>query len=88
MNFPAPAQKISIRRKLYLAIAVINVLTLTIGAVSWNAFQNSAHTIRLITEDMIPVMNSVAEITVLGSRIGTLTPRLTFVRTSAELEEV
>ena len=76
----------SVKYKLYISLFIINGLALVIGFTSWSAFKSSSTTLRSITEEMIPVTESVSEVIVLSARLGTLIPSLLFIENETELD--
>ena len=77
-----------VRHKLYLSLVLINILVLVMGVTAINAFRNSASTMRLITDDMMPVTETVAEVIALNSKLNALIPTLVFVQSHEELDEI
>lgn len=77
----------SVKYRLYLSLIIINALVLVIGFTAWSTFRNSEQAMRQITEETIPITDSVSEIIVLSARLSALTPRLIFVQTKEELDK-
>ncbi|MGH1402850.1 MAG: response regulator [Alphaproteobacteria bacterium] len=76
----------SIKHKLYLSLFVINALALIIGLTAWASFESSRNTMRSITEEMIPITESMSKVVTLSARLGTLLPSLIFVHNEEELK--
>ena len=85
-NIKTSGKSVSVKYKLYLSLVLINAFALIIGFTAWSAFRSSGNTMRMITEDMIPITESVSEVIVLSARLSNLFPRLIFVQTEEDLE--
>ena len=81
-------QYLSVKYKLYLSLCILNILALIIGFTAWNSFKIFSITMRSITEEMMPITESVSDIIVLSTRLGTLVPSLVFVKSKEELNDI
>ena len=84
---PDKSFNLGIKYKLYLALLVINGLTIMIGALAWSTSNNTLEAMTFVTENVIPITNSVEKIIVNSAELSGLVPKLIFVENNEELEE-
>ncbi len=84
---PDASFNLGIKHKLYLALLVINGLTMVIGGLAWNTSQTTLQAMDFVAQDVMPITDSVEEIIVNSAELSGLVPKLIFVRNDEELKE-
>lgn len=75
-----------IKGKLYLALAAINIFAFLIALSAFNVFKTSERTLHVITDDMLPISETVSEIIILSANFTASLSNLIAVRTQKDLE--
>ncbi len=80
--------KSSIKSRLYYSLGVVNALTIFLGIVAWVFFNLSGKSLYNISEENIPVMQSVSAIVEIGARIDYLSSKMSSAKTYVEVETI
>ncbi len=79
--------RISIKNRLYLSLAIVNVLMFLIVFFSWSAFRSTKDSFSFLATELFHVSDSVSEIVLLTAELNILAPQLFFSQSHDELEE-
>jgi len=80
--------KTSVKQNLYLTLFMLNSFILIVGITAWNAFKSSEKSMNVITNDVIPVTESVSKVVSVSSKISRLVSMMMFAEEEQELEAI
>src|SRR5690606_36218936 len=76
-----------IKGKLYVAIGIIDALTISMGAISWHLFQTSSTMIGEITKKTVPAMLAAAKVSTNTAQLNEEIPNIASVKNVEELKQ-